>query len=344
MKNCSENKDIKITEFAPVVLFCYTRLDCLKVTVEALKNNAEAKETPLFVYSDAGKDEVSQKQVDTVRQYLRTITGFQSVTIIEQQENKKLEYNVIQGVTEVVNRFGKVIVLEDDILVSKYFLSFMNRSLEFYKDRKEVMEISGFGYPDLKLYEKLPETFAWRMEGGWGWGTWQDRWKHFQHFKSKQEALSLLSQQDLYELEFQGQWKCLNLLNLSPIPWDICWYIAIYLNKGVTISPSRTHTLHIGYEGTHFANGKSLVLKYDSFEKIGESADIELIDNTERSLYAEHVIARYLRLNGNIFFPKSWFMEIKYFIKKYFPEKWILQLKKITVMLQKVLSPPEKNK
>ena len=127
--------------FAPVVLFCYTRLKYLKKTVDALKNNVGAESTPLFIYSDAGKDEASEKLVNDVREYLHTITGFKSVTIIEQQTNKKLEYNVIQGVTEVVNTFGTVIVLEDDIVTSKYFLSFMNRALDFYQDKKEVMEI-----------------------------------------------------------------------------------------------------------------------------------------------------------------------------------------------------------
>lgn len=328
MNNCSEKQDIKITELAPVVLFCYTRLEYLEKTVDALKNNAGAVETQLFIYSDAGKDAESCKKVEIVRQYIRTITGFKSVTIIEQQTNQKLEYNVIQGVTEIVNRFGRVIVLEDDIVTSKYFLSFMNRALEFYRDRKEVMEISGFGYPDLKLYEKLPPTFAWRMEGGWGWATWKDRWDKFHHFSSREEALALLSPKDIFELEFQDKWNCLTLLSNSPIPWDICWYIAIYLNHGVTISPSRTLTFHIGEEGTHFSTS-SLKMKMKYIDDTIDDFNMELTLDTSRSIIAERVVARYLQLRGNIKFPMAQWVGLLLWIRKHLSPRTLEFLRKL---------------
>ena len=129
MNNFFQKQKTSITELAPVVLFCYTRIKYLQKTIEALKTNAEAIETQLFIYSDAGKDSESCEMVKKVRQYIRTISGFKSITIIEQETNQKLEYNVIKGVTEIVNRFGRVIVLEDDIVTSKYFLSFMNKAL-----------------------------------------------------------------------------------------------------------------------------------------------------------------------------------------------------------------------
>ena len=314
--------------FAPVVLFCYTRLKYLKKTVDALKNNVGAESTPLFIYSDAGKDEASEKLVNDVREYLHTITGFKSVTIIEQQTNKKLEYNVIQGVTEVVNTFGTVIVLEDDIVTSKYFLSFMNRALDFYQDKKEVMEISGFGYPALELYKKLPPTFAGRMEGGWGWATWKDRWDKFHHFASRDEALSLLSAQDIFELEFQGKWNCLTLLDHSPIPWDICWYIAIYLNNGVTISPSRTLTLHIGEEGTHSSKSSALKMPADFIDD-KTLENIELTQDTSRVLSAEKAIAKYLQLKGHIHFPEVLLFSFLDWLKKKLPAKIVQWLKNL---------------
>ena len=318
----------------PVVLFCYTRLGYLKKTVEALKANIGASETPLFIYSDAGKDESSWEKVNEVRRYLKTITGFKTVTVIEQQINKKLEYNVIQGVTEVVNQFGKVIVLEDDILTSKYFLSFMNRALEFYQDKNEVMEISGFGYPDLELYKKLPSTFAWRVAGGWGWATWKDRWDKFYHFSSEAEALALLSHEDIFELEFKNKWNCLSLLKNYPIPWDICWYIAIYLNNGVTISPSRTLTLHIGEEGTHFSKF-SLKMKTQEFDDSIDYSDITLTEDLSRSVATEETVAGYLQLCGRIKFPAAQIFGFILWLRKNLSPEQINFLRKLKIFFLK---------
>lgn len=281
--------------YAPVVLFCYNRVNLLQKTIKALQANAEAKYTELFIYSDAGKDELSCKQVNVVRKYLRTITGFKSVTIVEQQENKKLEFNIVQGVTEVINRFGRVIILEDDIIVSEYFLKYMNQGLECYKDNPDVMEIDGFNpcrYP-----EDFPDTFCMRLTMGWGWGTWQDRWEKFRYFTSPQEALKLLSPEDHQAIELGGAFPCLRDLTISPIPWDICWYISLYLEKKVAVFPKKSLTKHIGFTGTHFKKDLLNDLFWNSIydvKSVWKKKDIVLTNITERDTVAENIFKCYL--------------------------------------------------
>jgi len=78
----------------------------------------------------------------------------------------------------LLNEYGKIIVLEDDLLTSPYFLKFMNEALEYYKNEKKVWHISGWNYPINN--EGLDDVFFWRTMNCWGWATWADRWQYFE--------------------------------------------------------------------------------------------------------------------------------------------------------------------
>src|SRR5512146_318351 len=162
---------------APVALFVYNRPWHTRQAVEALLANAEAPETPLYIYSDAPKDAAASKLVAEVRGYIASITGFKSVSIIERDHNFGLASSIIDGVTRMCRENGRVIVLEDDLVVSRYFLKFMNDGLRFYEDDDRVISISGYVYP---VRERLPETFFLRGADCWGWATWKRGWDLFE--------------------------------------------------------------------------------------------------------------------------------------------------------------------
>ena len=163
---------------APIVLFVYNRPWHTKQTIEALQKNELAKDSELFIYSDAPKNKEAEKQVKEVRDYIKTISGFKKVTIIEREKNYGLAKNIIEGVTEIVNKYGKVIVLEDDLITSPYFLRFMNEALNFYENEEKVWHISGWNYPiDTN---GLGDAFLWRLMNCWGWATWANRWKYYE--------------------------------------------------------------------------------------------------------------------------------------------------------------------
>src|SRR3990167_9660533 len=107
---------------APIVLFVYNRLRHTRKTIEALKENYLAKDSDVFIFSDGPKNEIDKPGVEEVRNYVKTISGFRSVNVVEREKNLGLANSIISGVTEVVNKFGKVIVLEDDLVTSPYFL------------------------------------------------------------------------------------------------------------------------------------------------------------------------------------------------------------------------------
>ncbi|WP_217496505.1 glycosyltransferase [Providencia heimbachae] len=170
---------MNLSNLAPVVLFVYARPSHTQRTVDALLLNPDALSTDLIVYSDGARNDSDTEAVNQVRNIFKGINGFNSIKLIERKKNYGLAQNIIDGVTEVCNEYGKVIVLEDDIVTSPSFLNFMNAALNKYEKEKKVWHISGWNYP-LKNVEKLPDAFFWRTMNCWGWATWDDRWKYFE--------------------------------------------------------------------------------------------------------------------------------------------------------------------
>ena len=132
---------MKSSELAPIVLFVYNRPEHTRRTVEALQTNYLARRSHLFVFSDASKDDVARSAVEEVRKYVASIDGFASIELFKQNVNQGLAASVIAGVTRFAEECGRVIVLEDDLLTSPYFLDYMNEGLELYRDEPDVASI-----------------------------------------------------------------------------------------------------------------------------------------------------------------------------------------------------------
>ncbi|MES4139491.1 glycosyltransferase, partial [Escherichia coli] len=160
----------------PVVLFVYNRADHTRQTIDALKNNILAPLTDLYIYSDFPKTNSDIQAVKEVRCLLHNINGFKSVTIIERDRNYGLGKSVIQGVTEILKRHDAVIVLEDDLVTHKDFLTYMNKMLELFHDDPEVFSISGYSLPNMRSIGTEDYYFVPRISS-WGWGCWKDRWE-----------------------------------------------------------------------------------------------------------------------------------------------------------------------
>jgi hypothetical protein len=237
---------------APIVLFVYKRPDHTRQTIEALQKNELANESELFIYSDGAKNETDREKVNEVRTYIKNIDGFKSVTIIERDKNWGLANNIIDGVTKILNEYGKIIVLEDDLVTSPYFLKFMNEALEMYQKDKQVASIHGYIYP----IENLPDTFFIKGADCWGWATWKDRWGVFE--RDGQKLLDELLQKKLSkEADFNNSYGFTKMLqdqvkgkNNS---WAVRWYMSAFLKNMLTLYPGKSYVQNIGFdsEGTH---------------------------------------------------------------------------------------------
>lgn len=231
---------------APITVFVYNRPWHIKQTMEALKKNKLASQSKLFIFSDGPKNERDRKKVEEVRKYIKTIDGFKSIVITERKENLGLAESIIAGVTEIVNKYGKIIVLEDDLLTSPYFLKFTNESLNFYEKEEKIACIHGYVYP---VKAKLPETFFLKHPGCLGWATWKRDWDLFE--KDGTTLLRELGQKKLItDFDYNNSYIFTKILKdqiKGKIDsWAIRWYASVFLKNKLTLYPGKSLIFHNG--------------------------------------------------------------------------------------------------
>jgi len=236
--------------YAPIILFVYNRLDHTRKTVESLQNNTLAKFSDLIIYCDAEKDVNQRENVQSVRKFIHKITGFKTIQIVENKENLGLAKSITLGITAVINDYGRVIVLEDDIITSPYFLQFMNDSLEAYKDNSKVWHISGWSYPIPS--DALGDTYFIRIMNCWGWATWSDRWSQFN--KNPKGLKESFNRKEITEFDMDNSrvfWpQVIANLKGEIDTWAIFWYATIFSKGGLCLAPTKTYTNNIGLDGS----------------------------------------------------------------------------------------------
>lgn len=260
-------KTINSSIYAPVVMFVYNRLEHTRKTIEALQKNYLAEMTDLYIFCDAAKDEAGKDSVLAVREYIKNgidINAFNRLKIIEQKENKGLANSIITGVTEVVNAYGKVIVLEDDLVTSPYFLMYMNDGLECYKEASNVFSVCGYSYFAEKGYKIdkviIPDFYFLQYFNSWGWGTWRDRWKYFDPLALGWEAIKADSRMQK-KFSLNGLRPDADLLirqmEQDIDSWALRWWWCIFKNDGIVLYPNCTLIQNIGWDGSgiHGAGG-----------------------------------------------------------------------------------------
>lgn len=258
--------------YAPVVLFAYARLDHLQMTIAALLANSEAAETSLYVYCDGPRHDAHKQITDAVRAYVDTIQGFRSVTRIYRQKNLGLANSIISGVTDVLAEHDEVIVMEDDLVVSPYFLKFMNEGLQLYRDEERVASIHGYSYP---VPETLPETFFLRGADCWGWATWSRAWRHFE--PDGQKLLDALRRERLARaFDMGGAYPYMKMLANQVAgkndSWAVRWHASCFLDNMLTLYPGRSLVNNIGTDdsGTHCATT-------DDFDQVVAAAPVNIL-------------------------------------------------------------------
>jgi len=276
--------------FSPVVLFVYNRPNHTRQTIDSLKLNYLAKESDLFVFSDAAKDIDSINGVNEVRTLIHKIEGFKSVTIVCRETNFGLSNSIIDGVTSIINKYGRVIVLEDDLITSPYFLSYMNKYLDLYRNDNNIASIHGYVYP----IENLKNTFFLRGADCWGWATWKRAWRFF-------EPDGKILLKNLISLNLENEANFNNTYNFSQMlrdqingkndSWAIRWYMSAFLNNMLTLYPGKSFVQNIGFDefGTHF---KSSTKVYNV--ELNTILNIEKI-KLEEDLNARHLFEVYFK-------------------------------------------------
>ena len=245
----------EIKNYAPLVLFVYNRADHVKQCLDAINENYLIDNTEFYIFSDGPKDNNDCDRVNEVRTVLREFenhNGFKEVHITEAKTNKGLAASVISGVTSVIEEYGKVIVIEDDLITSKDFLKFMNEGLGYYQDDAKIWSVAGYT-PSLKCLQNtnVDVWFSDRAES-WGWATWIDRWNSidwavsdYDSFRSSPTRVKRFKKcgynlPELLDKQMNGQIDS----------WAIRFCYEQFKQNKYTVIPTKSRVLNIGFDGT----------------------------------------------------------------------------------------------
>jgi Glycosyl transferase family 2 len=301
-------------KYSPIALFVYKRPDHTRRTIEALMRCPEFNESVLHVFCDGAKSPGDQSVVDQTRAVVRALVGDRAI-IIESPENRGLANSIIAGVTQLVNEFGRVIVLEDDLVVSAGFLGFMSQALDRYQDDDRVMQISGYMFPVPEFADRSEAIFL-PFTVSWGWATWKRAWQLFdpeatgwEVLKSNRKLRSRFNLNGSYDyflmLKRQFNGKCDS--------WAIRWYWSVFKVSGLVLFPPITYIQNYGFDGsgTHGSWSRrqcedQIYIMRESLLKLPDildsrSADFGLVcqtirRNSSRWLTLQRTVARKLRL------------------------------------------------
>lgn len=264
---------------SPIIIFTYRRK--INKLIESLLKNKVASKSELYIFSDGYKNDIDKEDVLEVRKSLKSISGFNNITINELEQNNGLANSIINGVTSIINKYERVIVLEDDLMVADNFLDYMNEALEYYKENQNIWSISGYT-PNLECLKSYNnDIFLSVRASSWGWATWKDRWdkidwdiKDWDNFKVDKHAINNFNRGG------NDMFKMLETQMISKIDsWAIRWCYNQFKFSTYTIYPTKSKLINIGFDekGTHNSDGSNR-WEVISSNKIVKFEDIE-VDN-----------------------------------------------------------------
>jgi hypothetical protein len=233
---------------APIILFVFNRPEHTLKTLEALCQNYLADQSDLFIFCDGSKEDVLESEliaIYDVRKIIRKKRWCKSVEIRESKSNMGLANSIIAGVTEIVNKYHKVIVLEDDLITSPFFLRFMNDGLNKYEHSKNVYSINGHMFP---FETSLTESVLLPLSSTWGWATWRDSWEALDLKMIGHEEL--ISNPFLKQRFNTGDYDYTHMLSYKNNSWGIKWYFSVFSRNGLGVFPSKSLISNIGFDGS----------------------------------------------------------------------------------------------
>ncbi len=305
--------------YAPVAVFAYNRVDKLMNCIDSLEKCPEAAFSNLYIFCDGPKSDNDRQKVTRVREFVRKYSNknkFKSVSFRLHDKNRGLATSIIGGVTEVVNEYGRIIVVEDDLVVLPSFLRFLNEGLDYYRDDNKCGSISAFAYPMKCLSGYDGDVFATQKAECWGWATWADRWNNaewknvdFQrYFKNlglriRFERLEAGIERLMY-LQYKGRIDS----------WAVRWIYYLYNKDQLTVYPTMSRVINKGFDGsgTHFT-----VIRGNNYNSNMQTSDSNEVIRWEKCELNERLAAEYARF-PRTFLPIYILETVGYLIKGLF--------------------------
>ena len=279
-------------EFAPVIVFSYKRLEKLKRCLASLKRNHGYERTEVFLFADGNKGECDRKEVEEVQNYLMDFSNNEQehgkvIHVRLSSSNRGLANSIIDGVTKVIKQYKKVIVIEDDLILSPFFLDYMNKALEYYESDESIWSISAYTPPI-----KIPQTYKKNLylsyrASSWGWATWKDRWDSvdwevhsFQTLSDNKEMQRMFNRggNDLFPM-------LVKQMNGEIDSWAIRWCFSQSLQNSYTVYPVKTFVYNDGVDGSGTHHSIAMEINSQYFDAVPRLESLYLDERILKRFY-----------------------------------------------------------
>lgn len=237
--------------YAPIVIFAFNRPENLKNAITSLLTNEEAKGSNLYIFVDGARlDKIGEiEKVKVVQEYVKSIKGFKSVEYFFSDKNKGLSTSIINGVNQIINKYGKAIIIEDDLTFSTNFLSFMNQGLEKYEKEEKIFSICGYTNKINVPKDYTADSYFCTRSSSWGWATWVDRWNSVDWMLNDWEAVQSKA---LVFNKWGGSdcWKMLNDWHKGKNQsWAVRFCFNQFLQNKLSLFPIISKVKNNGFDG-----------------------------------------------------------------------------------------------
>jgi hypothetical protein len=232
---------------SPILLFAFKRVEPLKKTIDALRQNYGAADAELFIFCDGPKNPNDNPKVDEVRRYVDSVEGFNHKMVFKSEQNKGLARSIIDGVSYVLESYDTVIVLEDDLVTSRNFLVYMNSALRFYKDDQKIFSISAFTYPIRKPEGYPYDVFFNNRACSTGWATWKDRWNEVDWHRLKNASMKEVLRTKALGTDFPSLIQKYRTKRIDS--WAVPWCYHQFTQRSLTVYPVISKIQNVGFGG-----------------------------------------------------------------------------------------------
>lgn len=300
---------------APIAVFTYKRPNETKIILNAIKNAKYGLESEIFIFCDGLKETATENEKDAQYKLKEIIyketKEFKKKNIYFNNKNIGLSESIIQGIGKVFQKHDKIIVIEDDIIIGKGFLEFMNWGLNTYWNEPSVWGCNGYIEPiDLDLNK----PFFTLKPTSWGWSIKKSAWEKL--ILSDKQLIKILNEKKLLKRMNVGNYPFSNML-LENIQgkinsWAIRLYASSLIHNGFWISPTKSLVKNCGNkDATH--NFDSRFFKDSNF---GEFSALKYVSiNTTRKIDMA-IISFYKNLDLKANFFQRFYKTLKLFLKK----------------------------
>ena len=241
----------QIHKQTPIALFVYNRPAHANAVLESLAKCARLQECSLHIFCDGSRRPDDDASVGETRAVARKWADALDGVLHERDANLGLSRSIVSGVSELCASHGRVIVIEDDLILGVSFLDYMLQALDRYEAATNVYQISGYMFP--VTHPQKPDAFFAPLVTTWGWATWARAWQSFD-WNAEDAAAAMQDAETRRQFDLDGAYPYSEMLaqrlRNENDSWGILFWWAVFKRHGLVLHPRESLVQVGGFDGT----------------------------------------------------------------------------------------------